>query len=199
MKLYDMIKDLFLYFAKYPAKSGVKAIATMGKSSFSEYAEMLDALNELPEESVVPEIDNYVYAQTFEDIQQRIDRISGSFLFVDYGEFNLMGDGRRSFQCTQRLAVTVAMKLPDRSDMMERLIASDRTLASLVKVHARMIADADRGLLEWIDRDNLDEAELVPFVAAELHSYGWTLLLNASAPDSLGTHALARSFAKDGE
>ena len=170
-------------------------MATMGKSKMPQYAQLLAALDALPDVSRVPDIENYVYGQTFEDIQQRLDKLTGSFLFADYGEFDMLGDGRRSYQVTQRLAVTVAMRLPANSDLMERMIASDHSLFLLSQVHAWMMADSEDGLLDWLDRENLDKAEIIPFVASELHSTGWTLMLNATAPDMLGTHTFAKSFA----
>lgn len=189
-----MITELFLYFARFPRKEGIKAMATMGKSKMPQYANLLNALDALPEQSRVPEIENYVYGQTFEDIQQRLDKLTGSFLFADYGEFDMLGDGRRSYQVTQRLAVTVAMRLPDRSDLMERVIASDYSLSLLTRVHAWMMADSEMGDLEWLDRENLDKAEIIPFVSSELRSTGWTLMIDAIAPDMLNTHALSKSF-----
>ena len=192
-----MITDLFLYFAQFPDKKGIKAMATMGKSKMPQYAELLNALDLLPDVSRVPEIENYVYGQTFEDIQQRLDKLSGSFLFADYGEFDMLGDGRRSFEVTQRLAVTVAMRLPGTTDLMERMIASDHSLSLLSKVHAWMMADSEVGELRWLDREYLDKAEIIPFVSSELHSTGWTLMIDATAPDMLGTHLLAKSFVRE--
>ena len=107
-------------------------------------------------------------------------------------------DGRRSYQCTQRLAVTVAMKHTDHADALERVIVSNRTLQLLTAVHAWMMADAERGRLTWLSRSSLEHAEIVPFVATELKASGWTLMLNATAPDALGTHALKRSFERLG-
>ena len=194
-----MIADLFLYFAQFPQKKGIKSMATKGTSSMPHYRKLIQDLDDLPERSRVPEIDNYVYGQSFEDIKQRLDKLIGSFLFVDYGEFDMLGDGRRSYQVTQRLAVTVAMRLNATTDLVERMIASDRSLRLLSKVHAWMMADSEKGRLDWLDRENLDKAEIIPFVSAELHYTGWTLMLDATAPDMLGTHALAKSFAAEME
>ena len=127
-----IILDLFLYFAKFPQKSGVKAIATMGASSMPEYVQLMTVLDQLPDTSLVPEIEHYVYGQSIDDLKQRIDRLLGSWLFADYGEISTQ-DERGSMQVTQRLAVTVAMKLASNADMVERVIASDRTLQMLSK------------------------------------------------------------------
>ena len=191
-----MIKDQFLYFAQYPSKEGVRAILTNGASDFPGYNELAKSLDDLPNVSRLPEIANYVYGQSFDELKQRIDKLVGSFLFVDYGELNMSADGRNSYQITQRIAITVANKMPNRADAAEYMLSSDQTLRLLSKIHAWMIADAEEGNIDWISRGELDKAEIIPFVASELSSVGWTLMLNCIAPDPLGTHLLSRSFAK---
>ena len=191
-----MIKDQFLYFAQYPSKEGIRAIFTNGASEFPGYNQLAEALDKLPDISRLPEIANYVYGQSFDELKQRIDKLVGSFLFVDYGEVDMLGDGRNSYQCTQRLAVTVAYKMPNRADAAEYMLASDATLRLLSQLHAWLLADADAGNIDWLSRGQLDKAEIIPFVATELSSIGWTLMLSCTSPDSLGTHQLSRSFAK---
>ena len=190
-----MLLDLFEYFAKFPATAGVtKGIANKGESSMEEYATVLNVIKNLPEKELVPEIENYVYGQSFDELKQRIDKLTGSFLFVDYGEVDMQSDGRRSFQCTQRIAVTVAMKLSTHADMLERVIANDRTLQMLSKVHARIMADVETEGLYWMDRESITNCEIIPFVSAELQSYGWTLMLNATGADVLGVHDRMRQM-----
>lgn len=191
-----MIKDQFLYFAQYPSKEGIRAILTNGSSDFPGYNELTEALDNLPDISRIPEIANYVYGQSFDELKQRIDKLVGSFLFVDYGELNMLADGRNSYQITQRIAITVASKMTNRADAAEYMLASDAALRLLSKVHAWMLADAEAGNIEWLSRGELDKAEIIPFVATELSSVGWTLMLSCTSPDSLGTHQLSQSFAK---
>ena len=190
-----MIKQQFLYFAQYPSKDGVLAMFTNG-SGTPDYDALVKALKALPESSRVPEIANYVYGQSFDELKQRIDKLVGSFLFVDYGEMDMLGSQPGSFRISQRIAVTVACKMPNHADAAEYMLASDTTLRLLTKVHAWLIADADAGNIDWLSRSELDKAEIVPFVATELSSAGWTLMLSCIAPDTLDTHTLARSFAR---
>lgn len=188
-----MLLDLFTYFAKFPQNSGIiRGIATKGESSMEEYATTLDILGKMEEKELVPEIQNYVYGQSFDELKQRIDKLTGSFLFVDYGEVDMQDDGRRSFECTQRIAVTVAQKLSSNADMLERVIVNDRTLQMLSKVHACIMADVETEGLYWMDRESITNCEIIPFVSAELQSYGWTLMLSAKGADILDTHHLAR-------
>lgn len=188
-----MLLDLFTYFAKFPQNSGIiKGIATKGESSMEEYATTLDILDKMKEKELVPEIQNYVYGQSFDELKQRIDKLTGSFLFVDYGEVDMQDDGHRSFECTQRIAVTVAQKLSGNADMLERVIVNDRTLQMVSKIHARIMADVETEGLYWMDRESITNCEIIPFVSAELQSYGWTLMLSAKGADILDTHHLAR-------
>lgn len=192
-----MIKEQFLYFAQYPSRNGILAMFTNGTSYFESYNTLVAELSQLPQTSRVPEIDNYVYGQSFEELQARIDKCIGSFLFVDYGEMSMTANNHNTYELTQRLAVTVAFKMPNRSDAAEHMLASDKTLSLLSKVHAAMLADADKGNIEWLSRGELSRAEYVPFVATELHSVGWTLMLSCIAPDTLQIHQKYKSFAKN--
>ena len=76
--------------------------------------------------------------------------------------------------------------------MLERVIANDRTLQMLSKVHARIMADVETEGLYWMDRESITTCEIIPFVSAELQSYGWTLMLSATGADILDVHRLAR-------
>ena len=192
-----MIKEQFLYFAQYPSRNGILAMFTNGKSHFESYNTLVAELSQLPQTSRVPEIDNYVYGQSFEELQARIDKCIGSFLFVDYGEMSMTANHHNTYELTQRLAVTVAFKMPNRSDAAEHMLASDKTLSLLSKVHAAMLADADNGNVEWLSRAELARAEYVPFVATELHSVGWTLMLSCIAPDTLQIHQQYKSFVRN--
>lgn len=135
---------------------------TNGASNTAGYNELLTSLGNLPKMSRVPEIANYVYGQSFEELQARLDKCIGSFLFIDYGEMSMSGNSHNSYELTQRIAVTVANKMPNRADAAEYMLASDNTLALLSKVHATMLADADRGDIEWLSRGELSRAEYVP-------------------------------------
>ena len=86
--------------------------------------------------------------------------------------------------------------MPNRADAAEYMLASDATLHLLAQLHAWLLADADAGNIYWLSRGQLDKAEIIPFVATELSSAGWTLMLSCIAPDTLDTHSLTKSFAR---
>lgn len=180
-----MITDLFLYFARFPKKEGVTAMFTMGDSDYNEYQQLLTMLDTMQDCERVPEIDNYVYGQSIEDLQQRINRLHGSWMMVDYGEITVTDvKTPGSMEVQQQVAVTIAMKMRQNTDMAERVIASERTLDMMRRVFALLYADSDSGRLDWLARGELGKAEIVPFVASELSSYGWTLMFQTAMPAS---------------
>lgn len=42
-----------------------------------EYATVLKAIRNPPGKELVPEIENYVYGQSFDELKQRIDKLTG--------------------------------------------------------------------------------------------------------------------------
>ena len=54
------------------------------------------------------------------------------------------------------------MKLSAHADMLERVIANDRTLQMLSKVHARIMADVETEGLYWMDRESITTCEIIP-------------------------------------
>lgn len=191
-----MIKDIFVYFSMFPKKEGVLSMAVNGTSNMAEYQDLLSAITNMSDERRVTGLDNYAYGQSFDELKARLDKCVGSYLFVDFGEFDIHADSHKSLIYTEQTAVTVAMKLGNNVDALERMIASNRTLQMLSRIHAYIMADVECGVIDWADRTSAESAEIVPFVASELNSVGWTLMFRAISPDALGTHELYRSFAR---
>ncbi|WP_234819883.1 hypothetical protein [Bacteroides zoogleoformans] len=176
-----MIIDLLKYFARFPRKAGVLSMFANGGSDFPRYAELSGFVRNLPE-AVIPEIENFVFGQSFDHVKQCIDRITGSYLFVDYGEFSSGRTARNSIIDSQKLAATVAIKLTDSADIVETAIASDTALSLLADLRKRLILDSRSEELPWLDKMS-DSHEIIPFVSPEFKSIGWTLMFSASASD----------------
>lgn len=188
-----MILDIFKYFAKFPNKEGVKAMATMGSSSMAGYSELITWIDGLPDPGLIPDLKNYVYGQSFEELKSRIDSLFGSWLFVDYGEFSTTDSGN-SMRTTEKIAVTIACKMNTTSDQLEKMLVAEFTLEMLRNLYARLIADAEHDDLFFSSRENILNSDIVPFVASELNSVGWTLMIDGDASDTLKIKELSRSF-----
>ena len=168
-----MIRELFLYFAKFPKRSGVTAMFTNGQSDYAEYQQLTEAIGAMEDEPILPDIENYVYGQDFDELKARVEKIFGSWLFADYGEFTFSEDRTPgSVRCQHK------------------------TLSWVNTIYARILADAAMGDTPWLSRMPVADAQIVPFVASELKSWGWTLIISADAADTLGTNSLKRSFLK---
>lgn len=182
-----MILQLFKYFARYPQKQGVLSMFINGESPYTEYAELLEYVNHLPD-PLLPDIGSFVFGQSYDDVKKRVDCITGSYLFIDFGEFTSNRDSHNSISDVQKLAVTIAMKVPDNADIMEVCIASDKTLFQLVSCRKKLIEDSEQKLLPWGGKIT-DQQDIVPFVSPEFKSIGWTLMLTSETPDLFNVKA----------
>ena len=188
-----IILDLLKYFAKFPNKAGVLDIFHNGKSNYAQYAELKKYMESLPE-GLVPEIRSFVFGSSLESVKARVNKISGTYLFVDFGEFSCSRDIRNSIEDSQRLAVTVAMKTTNSADITEEAIASDISLELLNKVRGCMLADSEQRE-RWLEELSTEHT-IVPFEAADLISIGWTLMFDISGSDWFNLKVVSRSFLK---
>lgn len=152
-----------------------------GASQFPQYSELLEYVHDLPD-PLIPEIENLVFGQSYDDVKKRVDAITGNYLFIDFGEFTSSRDSRNSISDEQKLAATLAMKLNDTADMVEVAIASDITLSLLASFRQQLIQDSQSENIPWIKTIS-DNHDIVPFVSPEFKSIGWTLMFSSSAAD----------------
>lgn len=191
-----MILNLFSYFAKYPAKAGVLSMFANGDSERPQYNALQQKIFTYPDESLIPDIQHFVFGQSFDSVKTRIDRLSGTYLFIDFGEFTSSRNNRNTIQDTQKLAATIAMKLSDSSDLIEEAIASEITLNLLNTLRAHLLSDSEQGSVPWLNRSEISQHDIVPFVAKELKSIGWTIIFNTDASDQFNLKELIASFSR---
>lgn len=188
-----IIVDLLKFFSRIPDGPGVNDIFINGRSKFPEYNELQDYIQNLPD-SVIPGIKSLVFGQSLEAVKRRVDKLSGTYLFVDFGEFDSNRNSGNSIEDTQRLAVTVAMKITNSADIVEEVLASDITLDLLNHVRAYMLAHKNKE--PWLDMLSKKHS-IVPFESKELNSIGWTLMFDASASDWFNLKALTMSYVNE--
>lgn len=82
-----MILDVFKYYAQFPKLEGVKEIFANGKSEYPLYTQLEDYIDNMSSHSLIPEIDGYVFGQSYDDVKAQIGKLTGSYLFVDFGSF----------------------------------------------------------------------------------------------------------------
>lgn len=188
-----MILDLIKYFARYPSKAGVLKIFVRGESALPEYASLLNYIKTLPEQSLMPEIENYVVASSLDKVKGYVSNFRGvkTFLMLDYGEISSVPDSRDSMQDNMGLAITVACHLDNNADLVEDNIASDITLAIANRLRAQVMVDSRNQALGHGIKDIIAGAhKIMPFESKELQSVGWTIAFSMNATDLLDVSRL---------
>lgn len=181
-----MILEYLKYFAQFPSRKGVTDMFLNGRSRLPEYVRLLSDIQDLPA-PLIPEIDAFVFGQRFEDVKKRVDALTGTYLFCDFGEIESSQDRYGSIADTHTRAITVATKVPDSADMVEVAIWSEHMLSHLNRIRAQMMHDArTRSWLKLIT----ERQTMVPFVSPELQSLGWTMKFTAAASDWLNVKPL---------
>lgn len=192
-----MILELLKYFAKYPTKAGVLNLFKRGESLITGYAELLSFVQALPATSVMPDIENYVVASELNSTKQLVSGFVGvsTYLMLDYGEIVSTPNQKKTLLDNMSLAITVAMRLTDAADLIERALASAQTLTLINELRARMMADSRNSVLGTFVNDFISgQHTLVPFKWEDTSSIGWTLAFTMDATDMLDVSTLRRNL-----
>lgn len=183
-----MILDVFKYYAQFPRLEGVLGIFANGESDLPLYMQLKEYIHAMPLHSRIPEIDNYVFGQSYDDVKSQIGKLTGSYLFVDFGSVMSTRDQRNSLQESFELAITIASKIPDTADLVEIAIITDRLLQLINKLRACQISDRTKH--PWL-KELSDKHNITPFVAPEFSSIGWTIIFTREGTDILNVKELA--------
>ncbi|MCC8186482.1 MAG: hypothetical protein LIP08_02945 [Bacteroides sp.] len=178
-----MILDLFKYYASFPAIEGVKSIFSNGRSTNPLYASLQKEIEQLPTHSRIPEINHYVFGQSYDAVKSRIDTLDGIYLFLEFGELSSGRDNKNSIQDTFRIAVTIAGKTTNTTDLVEQALLTDHTLRLIHQL--RVLQFSDQAQHPWL-KEISNRHTIEPFVYKEFSSLGWTILYNREGTDILG-------------
>lgn len=137
-----LITDIFTYFAKFPDKASVLKNFKSG-SKEANYLALKATIEALPAESLIPEIKEFIFGMNEDELHTRIKNMEDLFLFVEYGQVNLIRDEKNDITNSQiALAVNVATKFNwDNKDTVEESLLLNKTLNYLVKIINQIKAD----------------------------------------------------------
>lgn len=166
------IKEIFLYFAKFPLEDGVKAAFRNGTSEFAEYQSLMNEYQS-GDKAILPDISNYVFGQDFDAVKAIIDGMNGNYLFVEIGEVDSNENEKGSIEDNMKVACTIAFKNKDNIDLVDRMIISDRCLSLINSLRYHLRRDQE----PWL-RMMDSTTQLQPFVSSEFNSVGWTFMFN---------------------
>ena len=172
----NTLRDILLYFAKFPLKSGVlQAFNSETSDRFSTYATLKASITALNPHSLVPGITDFIIGLDEKTIAEKISGVSGSYLFVDYG--HITSDRDRYDRQNDRIliAITVATPLIKGSmDNIEQVLLADENLTLLLAI--RDIMKEDTRCNPFVQQLSFPN-EITPFFSRALSdSTGWTMV-----------------------
>jgi hypothetical protein len=174
------LQDIFTYFAKFPQKAGVLELFNRSASDhFPAYASLKTGISALDPHSLIPGIQDYVFGIDEQSIKKRIEEISGTYLFVDYGNIASQEDNLKRRTDEILIAITVATPLHINAlDMVEQVLLADQALDYLLQIMAIMRQDSR---CSPFVKQLTFPVEITPFLARELSdSTGWTMVVKKS-------------------
>ena len=175
------LQDIFTYFAKFPQKAGVLELFNRSVSDhFPAYATLKTGITALDPHSLIPGIQDYVSGIDEQSIKKRIEEISGTYLFVDYGNIASQEDHLKRRTDEILIAITVATPLHINAlDMVEQVLLADQALDYLLQIMAIMRQDSR---CSPFVKQLTFPVEITPFLARELSdSTGWTMVVRKSS------------------
>lgn len=171
----NTLKDILVYFAKFPLKAGVQNLFQTVTSERASYAALKAQIDALTTHSLVPGITDFVMGLDEQAIKAQIANVTGSYLFVDYGHITSDRDNYQRQNDRILIAITVATPLAkDSMDLVEQVLLSDENLNRLLQI--RDIMKADSVCTPFVQQLSFPN-EITPFFARELSdSTGWTMV-----------------------
>ena len=188
-----MILDLLYYFARYPDRDGVLSLFNNGSSSFPEYQCLRDKIEALPG-ALMPDIKHMIFGQSFDSVKTRIDGLTGTYLYVDYGEIKSSTDNRNRINDSQRLAATIAMKKPATADLVEESIISSIFLERLTRLRALIMAESASRTPAVFGTKSIAQSQGITSVVHQFSSLGWTLMFETESADIMELKQRLASF-----
>lgn len=179
-----LIREIFMFFARFPEKAGVQSIFNKGRSDdLPAYSDWLAQVNAMPDVSLQPDIKHYVFGVDAAAVKTRITQCNDFFLFVDYGQIDNSVDDVNRRRESFYIALTVAYPSRDSdNDLAERAVRSDYALDLLLDIRRQMIAEEK--CIPWLKNFQADHV-ITPWVADEMPSYGWTVIIKRQGFDML--------------
>lgn len=173
-----MILDILKYYAQFPNHDKVMDLFLKG-SDIEEYDVLKTVIASLPIKSRLPEIDFFVFGQSFDAVKLQVDQILfGSYLFIEVGDITSIKDNRNRVDDKIRMSATLAYKVSNNTDLIEEAIFSNKTLFLLNRLRECMLNDN----IPWL-KEISSSSEIKPFVVKEFSSIGWTLFFERSGSD----------------
>ena len=182
-----MILDIFKYFGQFPQRQAVLDLFFSNRSEMAGYASLKAYIETMSIHSRIPSISGFAFGENEASVKKHVLDLTGTFMYVDFGELSTTRDQKNSITNTFRMGVTIAMKTGVTLDAIEYAIASDETMKLVQSMLQLMTSDQAENA--WI-KELSSDYETVPFDAPDWQAHGWTILFNRKGADMLNVKNL---------
>jgi len=84
----ELIKDIWLYFAKFPLHEGVMKNFRNTNSKTPGYSAFKTEVENIAINSLIPELQNYILSVNTPAILEHVKNMENRFLFIEYGDLS---------------------------------------------------------------------------------------------------------------
>lgn len=181
----QLLREAFLYFARFPELQGVlSSMFQSGSVNTEGYTELHSLVQNLNPNSLVPEMGNFLFSSNEEKLKSSIEDTKGIFMLLDYGQLSSSKDNLERKNDAFEMGIIIARKLnPTQYDMAEILLIQDELLNTVRKVRERMIED-QKGH-PWVKQLSFPHT-ISPWYARELHhATGFSMMFSKTGVDMI--------------
>ena len=177
-----MILDVLKTAARFPKREGVLKCFNLGEFEYPEYAALKSSIEAMPP-ALIPEIDDFVFGADEEEVKRKINEISGTYLFVDFGDIASTRSEKGTITDAFQISLTVARKVSSSDlDMIATAVVFERMLQHVAAIKKALLAETKNH--PWLAEIDWN-SDFSPFVARELGSIGWSLIFERKGLDLL--------------
>lgn len=175
-----MILNDILYYAKFPAKAGVLKNFKRQDKIMPGYEELRTSVQALPEESLIPAIEDFIFSTNENIIKESISNIKSYFLMFQYGIIRSPAVNRAGARDTVFSSSLIVAKPISRNatDNVEEAIYLNQCLQYIVQIANQMRTD-NKTLFCHADRFQESNIDISPIEPALLYGCtGWVMTFN---------------------
>ena len=177
-----LLKESFLYFAKFPLLEGV--VSSMFRSKSNTTGDLLNEVNAINPNSLIPEIKNFLFSSNEDKLKKDIEDTKGIFMLLDYGELSSSTDNLSRTNDSFEIGIIIAQKLkPDDYDMAEILLIQDKLLNVMRELREHMLIDIKES--PFVKQLNFPH-QIKPWYARELaNATGFSMMFSKTGIDMI--------------
>lgn len=175
-----MITEDILYYAKFPAKTGVLKNFKRSNNPSADYTSLKSQVEALPDTSLIPEIEDFLFSTNEEVVAERIRNIKSYFMLFQYGIVRSPAPGRSGARNTTMASSLIIARQHSKNatDTVEEMLHMEKTLQFIVQVANQMKTD-NKTLFCAADRFAENSIDIAPVEPALIYGcVGWVMTFN---------------------